>query len=138
MKKSPLATVKERFETKEKLVGAVQELANEQLWLSRVNEVKGLERVSNAKLLRLHRVLTQVKERFGSRANLVDAILSLEKRTKDVGYKARIEGYPLPRLLDMQQSAERASKRAASRPAASAKKKVARSRKAKVKAAAAA
>ncbi|MGC4093601.1 MAG: hypothetical protein QM756_38025 [Polyangiaceae bacterium] len=100
MKKSPVTAVKAQFQSKEKLVEAVQKLATADLWLDRVNSTKGLARVSNAKLLRLRAQLTDAKSRFGSRAKLIDAILELEKRVKDAGYKARLEGFPLPRLLD--------------------------------------
>jgi hypothetical protein len=114
MNKTPIAARKElQFDSKEKLVEAVQKLATKDLWLDRTNEAKGgLARVSNAKLLRLHAVLTTVKKDFGSRAKLIDAILTLEKRTKDAGFKTRLEGYPLPRLLDLHAAAERRSKRA--------------------------
>src|SRR5688572_27871590 len=100
MKKSPLASTKERFESKEKLVQAVEKLATEDLWLDRVSEAKGLAKVSNQKLLRLHDLLSDVKKRFGSRQKLVDAILELAKRAKDKGYASRLGGFPLPRLLD--------------------------------------
>jgi hypothetical protein len=100
MKKSPVTAVKEKFESKLKLVEAVQKLATPDLWLDRVNANKGLARVSNQKLLRLQTQLTDAKSRFGSRAKLIDSILELEKRTKDGGYKTRLEGLPLPRLLD--------------------------------------
>jgi hypothetical protein len=139
MKKPPVAQVKAQFESKEKLVAAVKKLATDDLWLDRVSEVKGLEKVSNAKLLRLHAILTAVKADFGSRAKLIDAILALEKRTKDSGYRTRLEGYPAPRLLDLHRAASRRAKRAASaKPAPKkAKKKVARSKKAQAKARAA-
>ena len=110
---SPLAQVKKRFGSKEKLVEAVRELATEELWLDRLNEDKGLERVSNRKLLHLHEVLTAVKERFGTRAKLVEEILSLEKRTRDEGYRSRLERHPLPRLWDHYRAAERPARRAA-------------------------
>jgi hypothetical protein len=100
MKKSPVSAVKEQFQSKDKLVEAVQKLATPDLWLDRVNSTKGLARVSNQKLLRLQAQLTDAKSRFGSRAKLIDSILELEKRVKDPGYKARLEGYSLPRLLD--------------------------------------
>ncbi len=103
MKASPLAEVKDRFGSKEKLVDAVRELAGEELFLDRVNEDKGLERVSNQKLLRLHAVLSEVKAKFGSRAKLVDAILEAEGR-KDAGYRDRLERWPTPRLWDWYKS----------------------------------
>lgn len=130
---SPAAAVKERFGDKEKLAAAIQALTTNDLWLNRVNEDKGLDRVSNAKLLRLHAALSSAKERFGSRTKLVDAILVLENRAKDSGFKARLEGYPLPRLLDAHQSAEKRAKVRKATPAAPKAKKVARSLKAKAK-----
>jgi hypothetical protein len=117
MKKSPKSQVSERFESKEKLVAAVQKLATDDLWLDRVNEAKGFEKISNAKLVRLHDILTSVKKEFGSRDKLIGAILESEKRQKDGGYKTRLEGYPLPRLLDHYRSAQRRAKRASAKPA---------------------
>ncbi|MCA9606229.1 MAG: hypothetical protein KC619_11570 [Myxococcales bacterium] len=105
MKASPFAEVKDRFGSKEKLVDAVRDLAGEDLFLDRVNEDKGLERVSNKKLLHLHAVLSEVKERFGTRAKLVDAILEAEGR-KDQGYRDRLERWPTPRLWDWFKSVE--------------------------------
>jgi len=122
MSKSPFGSVKERFESKEKLIAAVQKLATKDLWLERVNATKGLGKVSNAKLLRLHDVLTRAKEGFGSRDKLIASIVELAKRAKDQGYAARLEGYPLPRLLDLHGSLARADKRAKKAPAKAAPK----------------
>lgn len=102
--KNPIARVKEQFGDKAKLVEAVQKLGGDDLWVARTNENKGLAHVSNAKLLRLHRILSEVKEKFGTRAKLVDAILELEKRTKDAGYKERLSAWPVPRLYDTYRS----------------------------------
>ena len=138
MNKSPLKQVQERFENKEKLVAAVKKLATPELWLDRVNEGRGLESVPNAKLLRLHDALHTAKETFGSRAKLIDAILTLQKRTKDQGYQQRLESQPLPRLLDIHAASARraksalgATKKSASKPAT---KKLTRSKKARAKA----
>ncbi len=132
MKKTPLEQVKERFGSKEKLVEAVENLATDEMWIDRYNEVKGIQSVSNAKLLRLHDQLTDAKQRFGSRDQLIGAILDLEKRAKDTGLKQRLGRYPVPRLLDLHSAA---SKRASATPAApKPKKKLARSRKAQAKA----
>jgi hypothetical protein len=117
MSKSPFASVKERFESKEKLVAAVQKLATKELWVDRVNSTKGLAKVSNAKLLRLHDVLTRAKEGFGSRDKLIAAIVELGKRSKDKGYATSLEEYPLPRLLDLHGALARADKREKSAPA---------------------
>jgi hypothetical protein len=109
MKASPLAQVKDRFGSKDKLVEAVQELATEELWIDRVDEDKGLERVSNKKLLHVHAVLSEVKTQFGSRAALIDAICELDKRSKDEGYRDRLQRWPTPRLLDAYKAAKKRS-----------------------------
>jgi hypothetical protein len=138
MKTSPLQAVKDRFGDKDKLVAAVKSLVTEDLWLPAVNEVKGLERVSNAKLLRLHETLSRVKKDFGSRGKLIDSILTLGKRQKDAGLKGHLERLSTPRLVDMHTTASRRSKtdeKTKAKPATP-KKKKARSKKAKLKAAA--
>jgi hypothetical protein len=128
MAKSPLSIVKEKFETKEKLVAAVEKFTTDDLWVARTNKDKGLAHVSNAKLIRLHATFSAVKEKFGTRAKLIEAICELEKRAKDEGYKARISAYPVPRLWDLYKAsakrnapkaapAKRAAKPAAAKPA---------------------
>jgi hypothetical protein len=104
--KTPLAAVKEAFENKAKLVAELEKFTkDDELWVSRTNKDKGLSHVSNAKLLRLHRTFTEVKEKFGTRAKLIDAICEIEKRSKDEGFKKRLGAYPVPRLYDMYKSA---------------------------------
>lgn len=113
MAKTPLALVKERYGDKAKLVAAVEKLATSDLWLDRVNDVKGLGRISNAKLLRLVASLEDAKARFGSRDKLIAAIAELETRSKDDGFKARLAKYPLPRLIDLHDSAKKRAAQAA-------------------------
>jgi hypothetical protein len=115
--KSPLSLVKEKFGDKAKLVAAVEKFTSEDLWVSRTNDQKGLAHVSNAKLLRLHATFSAVKEKFGSRAKLIDAICDLEKRVKDEGFKKRLEAFPVPRLWDMFRSAEKRARHQAGGPA---------------------
>jgi hypothetical protein len=112
VKKSPLQTVKERFGDKAKLLEALKKFTNEDLWVNRLNADKGLEHVSNAKLLRLFDTFSAVKDKFGNRFKLIDSILEIEKRTKDAGYRARLERYPVPRLHDLYRSAARRQARA--------------------------
>ena len=107
--KTPLALVKEKFNDKAKLVAAVEKLAGDDLWIDRTNKNKGLGHVSNAKLIRLHDTFSAVKEKFGTRDKLIGAILEIEKRTKDDGYKTRLAKYPVPRLWDMYRSLEKRS-----------------------------
>jgi hypothetical protein len=116
MKKSPLSIVKEKFGDKAKLVEALKGFQTDELWLGRTASDRGgeksLQHVSNAKLLRLHATLSAVKEKFGTRDKLVGAILDIEKRSKDEGYKKRISAYPVPRLWDMYRTVERRKKAA--------------------------
>jgi hypothetical protein len=133
MKTSPIQQVKANFGDKTKLVSAVQSLATDALWLDRVNPAKGLGRVSNTKLLRLHAALSRAKEQFGSRDALIGAVLTLGKRSQDAGYKARLAGYPVPRLLDLHDSLSKKPSAPASTKAEG-KRKV-RTKKAKLKAA---
>jgi hypothetical protein len=121
--KSPLAVVKEKFGDKAKLVSELEKFTkDEELWLGRTNKDKGLAHVSNAKLLRLHKTFSDVKEKFGTRAKLIDAIAEIEKRTKDEGYKTRLRAYPVPRLWDMYKSASKRVQVAEKKAAAAAKK----------------
>jgi hypothetical protein len=98
--KSPLTLVKEKFGDKAKLVESLEKLVGEDLWVARTNKDKGLAHVSNAKLMRLHAVFSEVKEKFGTREKLIEAILDLEKRGKDGGLRERLRAWPVPRLYD--------------------------------------
>jgi hypothetical protein len=116
--KSPLAIVKEKFGDKTKLVEAVKAFGTEELWLGRTSadnaggEGRGLQHVSNAKLIRLHAVFTAVKEKFGTRAKLVEEILAAQKRSKDGDLKKKLETYPVPRLFDLYKSVAKSAKAA--------------------------
>ena len=88
---------------------------------ARLNADKGLAKVSNEKLIKLHDVLADAKQRFGSRDKLISAILELKKRTKDANYSAGLKKFALPQLLDLHASVERANKRLAAKAAAPAK-----------------
>jgi hypothetical protein len=124
--KSPLATLKDKFENKAKLVAELEKLTkDEDLWVARVNQNKGLAHVSNAKLLKLHATFAAVKEKFGTRAKLIDAICEVEKRVKDDGYKTRLGNFPVPRLWDMYKSASKRAGAGAKDEAKAAKKKAA-------------
>jgi hypothetical protein len=112
MPKAPLALVKERFSNKEKLVAEVKALANDELWVgTRLNDDKGLDHVSNRKLLHLHDVLTQVKKDHGSRAKLIDAIVSSTKRDKDKEYRGGLERKSTPALYQIFDAGKKRSKK---------------------------
>jgi hypothetical protein len=110
MQKSPNQIVKERFTDKQGLIKAVQELASKELWIDRVNDDKGLKRVSNRKLLRLHETISRVKSDFGSRSKLIDELVSLEKCSKDRDYKTRLESFSTPKLWELFSAAKKRAK----------------------------
>ena len=122
--KSPLAIVKEKFGDKSKLVEAVKAFGTEELWLGRTSadnaggKGRGLGHVSNAKLVRLHAVFTEVKTKFGTRASLIEAILAAQKRGKDGDLKKKYETYPVPRLFDLYKSVAKQAKAAEAKVAA--------------------
>ena len=124
-RKSPLAIVKEKFGDKDKLVEAVKVFMTDDLWVKRTAEDRGkdsgIEYVSKAKLLKPHATFTAVKEKFGTRAKLIDAIAEIEKRTKDEGFKKRLSAFPVPRLFDMYQSAQKRTAPKTAKPAKVAK-----------------
>jgi hypothetical protein len=101
---TPLTTMTERFGSKEKLIAAVEKLTTDSLWVPRLSSdrdgSRGLAHVSNAKLLRLHDTFSEVKDKFGTRAKLIDAVLEVEGRGKDAGYRGRLEKFAVPRLYD--------------------------------------
>lgn len=113
MAKAPLQIVKDRFKNKEGLISAVRGLMTDELWIDRLNSDKGLDSVSNAKLLRLHTLLSDAKKQFGSRAKLIDAIVTQAKRAKDADFKASLQRFPTSRLLEIFRVGQRAQKRAA-------------------------
>jgi hypothetical protein len=111
MTQSPLQTLKKSWKNKAGLISEVKALATDDLWIDRrLNSDKGLDSVSNKKLLRLFEVLGRVKKEFGSRAKLIDAIATAQARAKDGDFKKSLERYSTPRLLDLLTSAQRRSK----------------------------
>ncbi len=104
MAKSPSQIVKDKFGDKQKLVDAVKQFVNDDLWVGRENKDKGLARVSNAKLLRLLETFTAVQAKWGTRGKLIDAVVEASGRTKDQGYRASIQNWPVPRLFDAYKS----------------------------------
>ncbi len=105
--RTPLSEVKERFGSKDALVKEIEKLTAKKDLLAEKFADKGIDHVSNAKLLRLHRLVTDVSNQFSTRAALVDAYLELKHRSKDEPYKQKLMTYTLGRLYDMYQVAQR-------------------------------
>jgi hypothetical protein len=114
MSNSPISIVKARFgddpkKAKEKLVAAVQKVAGKDLWLDRLNEEKGLQHVSNRKLLHLERVFEAIAKEVGSRDKLIGEIAKLGGRPQDEDYKTRLAEESTPSLWDRYQAVQSSS-----------------------------
>jgi hypothetical protein len=121
---TPHTRVVAGFQSKKELVDKIASLASGDLWLDRLNPDKGWSGVSNQKLMRMYAILTDVKQRFGSREKLIGAIVSAHGRDKDADYRKHFADWPLPRLVDALKSSEhrtRLATKAAERVAATAK-----------------
>jgi len=111
MGQSPQQTVKQRWKNKAGLISELKSLATADLWNDRrLSSDKGFESVSNKKLVHLHDVLSRVKKDFGSRAKLIAAIATEQKRGKDEDYKTSLERHSTPRLLEIFTAAKRRNK----------------------------
>lgn len=111
MTQSPLQTLKKSWKNKAGLISEVKALATDDLWIgARLNDDKGLDSVSNKKLLRLYDILSRVKKEFGSRTKLIDAIAAAQAGAKDADFKKSLERFSTPRLLDLLTSAQRRAK----------------------------
>ena len=105
MKKTPLQQIKDRFESKEKLVKELKAMFDKgDLFIERLNPDKGLASVANAKLLKLYDTAQEVKKQFKTRDKLIEDLLTKLNRSKDVGLKARFEAWGLPRIWDYYKS----------------------------------
>ena len=66
-----------------------------------------LKTASNAQLLRLQKVVTTVKAKWGDRSKLIAAIGTAEKKSKDKSYLDKLATYSLPQLVDLAVAHER-------------------------------
>jgi len=108
---TPLQEIKERFGSKDKLVKELRALFDKgDLFVERLNPDKGLTHVANAKLLKLHDVALEVKERFTTRSKLTEDLLKQLKAEKDLGLKQRFDKWGLPRLWDYYKSVAKKTK----------------------------
>ena len=66
-----------------------------------------LKTASNMQLLRLQKVVTLVKDKWGSREKLIQAILTSGKQQKDKDFVTKLSTFSLPRLVDLATSSAR-------------------------------
>lgn len=109
MSKSPLVAVNDDFGGKDKLVDKLVGIlpTGEE---PKDDLRKRLLGVSNKKLLRLHRVATTLKDKYGSREKLIAGAAT--GREKDKDFVTRLEGLPTAQLVDIAGATERRARRA--------------------------
>jgi hypothetical protein len=59
------------------------------------------------RLLRLQKVVSLVKDKWGSREKLIQAILTAGKQQKDTDFVTKLSTFSLPRLVDIATSSAR-------------------------------
>jgi hypothetical protein len=110
-KETPLQAVKRLYGSKEKLIDQVVDLARDAD--EDAGEVKErLATVSNKKLLRMADVGKRVKDKYGNRDKLVDALGESLGKAKDSDYLASLRTLSSARLLDLMRAAERRARAA--------------------------
>lgn len=110
MKKTPRQQVTEAHGGKEQLVDKILPVLEKVVGRGEETKEslkKRLQSAANSKLLRLERTLTEIDRRFGGRARLADAYVTLCGRLKDADFRKAVERYTPGRLLDVYRSAER-------------------------------
>ncbi len=109
MRFTPLQEVKQKFESKQALVDKLVDGLDKPEGVGKDEWKKALLKASNTKLLKLHGNMTVVKEQFGSKDGLVDAIcgIKFQGRNVDKDYKSKIASLSLGRLIDLQRSLKR-------------------------------
>jgi len=102
MKRSPLQEVKERFTDKENLVKELAPMLSKRDEESDGEFRSRLQSASNAKLLHLHKVETELRDRFGTREKLVDAIchMTFADKKVDQDYRGKLLTLSSARLMD--------------------------------------
>ena len=98
---APLATVKAKFETKDKLVDQIVGLLSKDSDEPKDDMRKRLLSASNSKLLKLHGAANSAQEKFGSRAKLVSETAAALGKSKDKDYLAKLESFSAARLVDL-------------------------------------
>lgn len=96
--KTPKQIVAERFGTRADLVKQIVDLTG-----GGDAARSALMGTTNKKLLRIHEVATEVKQRFGGKSGLLDAIEKLQFAggKANAGWRTKAEGRTVKRLLDL-------------------------------------
>ena len=109
---TPSVKVKDQFGSKENLLKEVKKLFEKtDFFPDRLNPEKGLERVSNRKLLRLHAMATELKDKFGSRKSMIEEYVKLAGQANVAAMKEKLAEMTLGKLVDLYRRAEKLGRR---------------------------
>ena len=106
---TPFQKVQQLHGGKEQLVDKITDVL-ERGEESKDDLKKRLQSSSNTKLLRLLETATELKDRFGTKEKLVDAILTKLGRKQDADYRKKLLAWSPGRLLDLHRAKERSAK----------------------------
>ena len=115
MSKSPLAIVKEKFGSKDQLVGRVAGLVTPLEGESKDDLKTRLSTASNKKLLKLLNTEEKVSELFGNKDKLVDDLLKLRRagsKKTDADFRGSLAKKSKGELLTLQTAAAKKAARA--------------------------
>jgi hypothetical protein len=101
LKESPLAQVKRLHGSKEKLIEALAADLARETGESKDEVLERLAGAPNTKLLRLHQAVASMRDKYGSKDKLIQALSQARGHGKDQDYAAKLQTYSIPRLLDM-------------------------------------
>ena len=108
--KAPLAEVKERFGSKEKLADEVFKLLGKGDEESKEDFKARVQTMSNRTLLHLYEMEEKIRE-LGGREKVADAILAAHKRPKDGNWRNKLVALGSGELLDRYGAAKKLEKR---------------------------
>lgn len=101
-KQSPLEIVQEQHGSKAELAKKVFELLDHPEDEDETHELEyRVQTMSNRKLLRLWNAYQVMEQKFGSKDEMVDAIMSAKFPAGNEAYQGKIETFTVPRLLDL-------------------------------------
>jgi len=121
MRITPLQEVKKLHGSKEKLAATVAGYFSPAEGESADDFLKRLQRIANAKLLRLAKVGAAIKE-LGGRDAVITEITKLADLAKDKDFAAKLASYADPQLLELHRSLSRKAKAKAAKAAKKAAK----------------
>ncbi len=119
-KMTPLQTVVDKFGSKKALAEKLIAILERPEGVSQDDFALRISTMSNSKLLRLHEIHETLNRRFGSKATLLDEIMTLHSNGKKVDevYRKKLETFSVARLLDMHRTMAKRARREAKKAAA--------------------